>query len=191
MLDRFTVRGRSMRDCDTCRMSNWGQTTYGDPCMECGFEWSITFDDALAAVRLAPAQFRAYLSGAAGTERHPDLHWSVAAYVCHVVDNLRIWAERLAGITSGAGSDVAAYDQELLATARDYEQVKLSAALWSMDRSVADWLSAVEQARVCDVVLRHSERGEINPVDVVRTNAHDTCHHGWDIRRTLAASAST
>lgn len=168
-------------------MSDWGRTTYGEPCGTCGFRWTTRVDDAVALVRTAPELFRSDLSGASGAERHPDLGWSVGAYVCHVADNLRIWAERLAGVVAGAPSDVAPYDQDLLATARAYDRVQLTAALWSLERSVADWQVVVEQARHVGVVLRHPERGLVDLADVVRSNAHDTSHHRYDIRRSLGA----
>ena len=83
------------------------------------------------------------LVGAIGTERHPDLEWSVSAYVSHVADNLRIWAERLAGIAAGAPPEVGGYDESALARARGYQQIPLQAALWSLSRSVAGWQHAV------------------------------------------------
>lgn len=43
----------------------------------------------------------AILEGRTGSERHPDLAWSVGAYVCHINDNLRIWAERLVAFALG------------------------------------------------------------------------------------------
>src|SRR5262249_30989612 len=54
----------------------------------------------------------------------------------------RIWAERLAGSAAGARS-VGAYDDNLLAAARSYPDVPLSAALWSIERARGDWEVAV------------------------------------------------
>lgn len=179
------TRRASPPACHTRRMSTWGPTTYGEPCRECGYAWTITLDDALTLVRGIPATYEAALEGATGTERHSDLSWSVGAYVCHVADNLRIWAERLAGVAAGASPEVAAYDENELAAARRYEHIALQAAIWSLRRSVDDWLSAVGEARAAGVVLRHSERGELELLEVVRMVTHDAAHHLWDIRRTL------
>jgi hypothetical protein len=74
--------------------------------------------DAQAIVAGLPAALAVDLRGARGQERIPGLAWSVTAYVAHVGDNLRIWAERLAGITAGAATAVAGYDENELATAR-------------------------------------------------------------------------
>jgi hypothetical protein len=109
----------------------------------------------------------------------------VTAYVCHVGDNLRIWAERLAGITAGAPPEVGTYDEGALGEARGYETIPLPSALWSLTRSVADWGGAVEQSRPAGIVLVHPERGGQSLLDVVLSNAHDGFHHGWDIQRSL------
>lgn len=184
---RWSGLVRVVSQCHTGGVSDWGRATYGDPCGTCGFRWTTPIDDAVALIRTAPELFRSDLSGASGAERHPDLGWSVAAYVCHVADNLRIWAERLVGVAAGAPSDVAPYNQDLLATARAYDRVQLAAALWSLEHSAADWQVAVGQARHVGVVLRHPERGLVDVVDVVRSNAHDTAHHRYDIHRSLGA----
>jgi DinB superfamily len=132
-----------------------------------------------------PGSYAAVLARASGAERHRDLSWSVGAYVCHVADNLRIWAERLAGASSGSGGVVGPYDENLLAAARAYDTIPLVAAQWSLTRAVGDWLAAVADSPTRGVVLRHPERGDLTLSDVVRANAHDAAHHRWDIQRTL------
>jgi hypothetical protein len=141
--------------------------------------------EAVALVADLPATYTRALTGATGRERHPDLAWSVTAYVCHVGDNLRIWAERLAGIAAGAPPEVGRYDEGALGEARAYETIPLPSALWSLTRSVADWGRAVEQSRPVGIVLVHPERGGQSLADVVLSNAHDGFHHGWDIERSL------
>jgi hypothetical protein len=111
----------------------------------------------------------------------------VAEYVCHVADNLRIWAERLAGTVGGAPPEVGGYDENELADARHYELVPLPAATWSLSRAVADWGDVVVRSSRAGTVLVHPERGSLSLADVVRSNAHDASHHQWDIRRTLEA----
>jgi len=167
-------------------MPAWGATIYGDPCRDCGFSWAISVDDAITIVRRLPGTFEHLTDQTSGSKRHPDLGWSVAEYVCHVADNLRIWAERLMGVVGGAGPEVGEYDENELADARNYERIPLQAALWSLDRSVYDWAGAVTVAEQEGVVLVHPERGPQSVSDVVRTNAHDAFHHGWDIQRTIA-----
>jgi hypothetical protein len=162
---------------------SWGPDTYGDPCRECGFSWSISFEEAVDLVIGAPERISVLVEGSDGTQRHRDLQWNVSGYVSHVVDNLRIWAERLASASLGATSDVVPYDQDLLSKARGYNELPLSGALWSLRRSVDAWTSAILQARDGGVILRHPDRGDQSADDVARTNSHDTFHHEWDISR--------
>ena len=163
----------------------WGQSLYGNPCRECGYDWSITPEDALALMASIPARYAALVGDSDGSHRHPDLGWSAAAYVCHVTDNLRIWAERLAGCALGGDRRVPGYDENLLAWARAYECVPVAGALWSLRHAVDGWIEAVDLARRERVVLIHAERGEQTALDVVRNNTHDAYHHEWDIRRSI------
>ena len=166
-------------------MSEWGRRTYGEPCRECGFAWSIEATDASMFVAGVPARLSNLLDGATGDERHPTLAWSVASYVAHVGDNLRIWAERLAGIALGGPGAIASYDDNKLAVARNYEALRLAGVLWTLERSPRDWLDAVRMAPA-GLEMIHPERGRISRDDIIRNNAHDAAHHLWDIERSLA-----
>ena len=179
-------------------MSDWGACEYGDPCRECGFAWSIATTDARALVEGAADRCARALVGFDGSQRHPDLAWTAGGYVCHVVDNLRIWAERLAAATAAGragavGGDarpaIALYDTDLLAEARADEALPIDGALWSLRRAIGDWSTAVAAALAVEFVLHHPERGRISTADVVGTNAHDTWHHEWDMARSLPPAA--
>jgi hypothetical protein len=148
----------------------------------------MTHKEAVELVSAIPAECSRLLQGVDGSRRHPDLDWPVVAYVCHVADNLRIWAERLAGLALGDDSPVASYDQDLLAQARRYDDVSVAGALWSLERAAGDWRYAVGMADQVGIILVHPERGENSLLDVVRTNAHDARHHAWDIERTITGS---
>jgi hypothetical protein len=163
----------------------WGAAHYGDPCRECGFDWTLSAHDALHVVGDIADAFDVRLTDADGTETHPDLAWSVTAYVCHVTDNLRIWAERLAGAVEAGDVEVAAYDQDLLAQARRYQDVSLSGALWSLHWAAEAWTEIVEEALDDDIVLEHETRGPQRAEDVARNNTHDAVHHLWDVGRIL------
>jgi len=82
-------------------MSEWGRAVYGDPCRECGYDWSISQEDAASLIAAIPARYADLLQTRNSMQRHPELGWSAGAYVCHVGDSLRIWAERLTGIALG------------------------------------------------------------------------------------------
>jgi hypothetical protein len=136
-------------------------------------------------VRQTPAAYAEALRYGTGSERHRDLTWSAGAYVCHVGDNLRIWAERLAGVAAGAGTVVATYDQDLFGgEALRGDRIGWRPVVAGPGRYRLD--GAVDQATAADVVLHHPERGDLTVADVVRSNAHDAFHHGWDIKRSLA-----
>ena len=166
-------------------MNDWGASLYGDPCRECGFSWAMSMPDAVSLVAELPFVYGTLLADRSGHEQHPGLRWSVTEYVSHVADNLRIWAERLMGVVGGAPPLVADYDENELAQARHYQGIPMPAAMWSLARSVDDWLEAVETSPDSGVVLVHPERGELTLSDVVLSNAHDARHHQWDIERTL------
>jgi hypothetical protein len=167
------------------QVENWGAALYGDPCAECGYEWSLPRGKAVDVVAAIADRYTELLAGTDGRARHPDLDWNAGAYVCHVGDNLRIWAERLAGAAGGDATAVPGYDADLLGRARDYNLVPVDGALWSLYRAARGWIDAVDLATHAEVVLRHAGRGEQRVDDVVSNNAHDAFHHGWDIQRSL------
>ena len=169
-------------------MEQWGASLYGDPCRACGFGWGLTPEQAVTWVRAAPDTFATRLAGATGRERHPDLAWTTGAYVCHVTDNLRTWAERLAGAYLAGHLAVPGYDPDLLSRARHYDEIALAGALWSLRWAVTAWTEAAGTALASGVVLQHATRGPQRAEDVARNNAHDAHHHLWDVTRILRAS---
>lgn len=168
-------------------MDRWAGALYGDPCRGCSFVFSTELNESLSYLAGVAEEFSALLEGADGTERHPDLSWPVRSYVCHVADNLRIWAERLAGAAAGA-KVVAAYDENVLAAARSYCDVPLAAALWSLGRARGDWEAALSSVPREGILVVHPQRGDMHLEDVARGVAHDAFHHAWDVRRSLEAA---
>jgi hypothetical protein len=167
-------------------VERWGADLYGDPCDGCGYDWSVTPHEAIRIVNGLPDRFRELLDGCTGQERHPDLAWGPTAYVCHVADNLRTWAEGLAaGVRLSAEVAVPGYDPDLLAEARRYHKIASAAALWSLERAEDTWSEVVTVALGHGVVLQHTARGIQRAEDVARNNAHDASHHLWDIQRIL------
>ncbi len=171
--------------CDDRSVANWGTSTYGNPCCECGFAWTTPIDVGTALVLDVVNSIKEQVASSTGNERHPQLGWSVRAYVCHVGDNLRIWAERLAGVLDGGAVQVHGYDEQKLARARHYDGISLEAALLALSRAVGDWYDVVARSPRSGVVMVHSERGELTLSDVVALNAHDCLHHYWDIETIL------
>jgi hypothetical protein len=171
---------------DTSGVDNWAAALYGDPCREYGFTWATDLTELVVLMASFPDSIDQLASGASGAERLPDLGWNVSAYVAHMTDNTRIWAERLIAVARGADAHVKPYDPDLLAESRRYNEVALEGARWSLRIAVEDWLIAVEEAKPADVVMLHSERGEMELFDVVASNAHDAYHHRWDLTRILS-----
>ncbi|MEO3978603.1 DinB family protein [Streptomyces sp. CAU 1734] len=169
-------------------METWGAHLYGNPCRDCGYDWSVTPPTAIRQVAALPDAYNGLLTGRTGRERHPGLGWTAAGYVSHVTDNLRIWAERLSGARLAGDVRVPGYDPDLLARARRYDEIGAAAALWSLRGAVDGWVESVSAALADGVVLEHAGRGAQRAEDVARNNAHDATHHLWDIRRILAAA---
>ena len=82
-------------------MNEFLRAAYGDPCRDCGFDWSVEPATCVAIVSNAPARFRALLAGQEGQAAHATLQWNATAYVVHVADVLRIWADRVAAAALG------------------------------------------------------------------------------------------
>ena len=163
----------------------WGPELFGDPCRECSLDWSFSAEEATTLVLGIPDAYSAAIGDADGSLRHPDLGFTLGAYVCHVADNLHIWAQWLAGAALRGEVAVPGYDEVLLAQARYYTSIPVGGALWQLRQATESWHRAVTLARAHDVVLAHATRGPQSASDVVRSNAHDAFHHGWDIGRIL------
>ena len=167
-------------------MNDWGPATYGQPCRECAFDWTLSLDDAAPSMSALATAYEDLLRGATGREQHPDLSWSSAAYVSHVADNLRIWTERLHG--SGVGGTApcgqlrrerAGRGQEL----RDDPAAGGHVVVAALDHRVGQGGRRLAPQK--GTVLIHPERGEMDLLDVVAATTHDAHHHLWDIERTL------
>jgi hypothetical protein len=165
--------------------NSWWREEYGSPCRECGFDWSIEPEEAIRAVEGLPGAWAGVLAGTTGNEVPPAATWSAKAYVFHVADNLRIFAERLEGVRAGGPRDLIGYDENELAATRHYEEMSLPAALWSIAHAVPLWAAASRAALADDTTFRHSEYGELRASEIVRAPAHDALHHDWDVRRAV------
>ncbi|AJT42440.1 hypothetical protein [Psychromicrobium lacuslunae] len=164
-------------------METWGAALFGDPCRECGFDWSVASEQAIGWVSKMPAEFAAVGAGSSGREAGSG--WSVAEYISHVADNLRQWSERVQAARLDGQLEVAGYDPDELAVARGYPTIPLAAALWSLELSAQAWVAVLGAAHQEGIELRHAARGLQRASDIARNNAHDAYHHLWDVRRIL------
>ena len=175
------IQGVVRISCNAEVMNRWGVELYGDPCRECAFAWHSGTDELVQRVAHFSEEMDRLLANASGTERVDHLEWNISAYVSHVADNLRIWAERIVSTVRGANSHVHSYDENVLAQARRYNDIALSGALWSLQQSCRMWLEAVTESRNKNISLHHPVRGILELDDVIRANVHDAVHHRWDV----------
>jgi hypothetical protein len=108
--------------------------------------------------------------------------WSPAEYLWHMVDVVRIGAERLWTLALDPDAGVPAWDENDLARVRHYGDLSPRAAVAAYARAVADWVSAAAEAPA-EATTVHSELGPIGAADVIRTNAHEAQHHLLDIEQ--------
>ena len=170
--------------------NEWWISEYGDPCRECGFDWGQAPDVAIARVEAVPERCATLLAAGGGDEVFPGTTWSAKAYVFHVADNLRIFAERLEGVAAGGSTALAAYDQDELATARNYDAMSVQSALWSLRTATTAWAKAARDALARPTTYVHAERGVLNAAEITRGPAHDAVHHCWDVARATGARAT-
>jgi hypothetical protein len=164
----------------------WWIEEWGNPCRECGFDWAQPPESVIAAVEELPGTFDALLAGHTGDETAADAHsgeaiWSAKAYLFHVADNLRIFAERLEGVFAGGPTTLAAYDQDELAAARNYDGMSLQSALWSVRTATDAWASAARESLTRPFTYQHAERGELTAAEITRGPGHDALHHYRDV----------
>jgi hypothetical protein len=164
-------------------MIKWGPETFGDPCRGCGFDWSTSVDQAASIVDDAPRRLKDLTANASGRTKHEDIEWSVSGYLFHIGDSIRIWAERIASVALGNTAPVALYDQDLLATARHYDDIDIATARWNLDRALGDWHAALTLVGDGPFTMTHSEVGEMGMTDIMLIRAHDVVHHAGDIAR--------
>lgn len=163
----------------------WGPALFGQPCRECGFDWSLSPSEAVAAIADAPAEVARRIRKARGDERRASGGWSVSEYVSHVSDNLRNWAERVQAARLAGVPDAVGYDPDELARVRGYAALPVEVAVWSLQVSCDVWVPVMRAALHEKVVLDHATRGQQRAEDIARNNGHDLLHHLWDLDQIL------
>jgi DinB family protein len=154
-------------------------------CAGCEFPWDIDEPGAHLIIANSPGRYAGLLHGRDSTRKPAPDVWSPAAYTWHIADVVRVWAERFWAHAYDASAPIVPFDQDALAEARGYEQSSSVAAVWALDRAVADWVTAIENVDAGRPFL-HPEDGEMSVGDVVRWVAHEVHHHDLDVRRGLA-----
>ena len=156
-------------------------------CPECGFDWAEEGYEVLVGQCIQDiAVFGGVLSRidpAVAVE--PGL-WSASRYVWHTVDVLRFGTERLWTISADPTFGVPAWDENVLADVRAYDHLSPVVGLIALISAADAWRTAAFEAPH-EISTPHPESGSIRAFDVVQRNAHEVCHHLWDVQRAAPA----
>jgi hypothetical protein len=155
-----------------------------ETCAECGFSWSASGDRSLTALREALPRFAELLGSAAATAAPTPQVWSPSAYVWHVGDVTRAWAERLHSLGTDPEAPWAGFDPDELARARHYDALPARTGPWALARAVDALLVGLEPLTT-DTPFLHPEWGRGTVADALRWVAHEAVHHELDVRRGL------
>ncbi|MDX1449472.1 MAG: hypothetical protein R3246_10480 [Acidimicrobiia bacterium] len=153
-----------------------------DRCPECEFSWDLDFDDTLKVIRDAPGQIAGQLDGRDGMAAQADGSWNATAYVWHLTDLARAWAERWIQISHDPGSELVGFDPDELADARNYRQLPTDPALWALGGAV-DLLLEATGLLSPTAEFEHGDWGRGTVADAMRWLAHEFHHHEIDIGR--------
>lgn len=149
----------------------------GRRCAECHFDWTLGHDAAVALVAECGTLAARALSE---PESATSPGWSRGEYLWHLVDVVRISAERIFGASIKPDLSVVAFDPDELASARRYAQQRLDVGLKSLGWSVRVWRETVAKVPV-DTPYLHPELGAMTVADVVVLVAHEVHHHVRDM----------
>ena len=153
-----------------------GEDRSVERCDECGFDPStVDFDAALAVVEDAPDRWAAAMPGGVSTQA-----WSPVAYLWHVVDVLRIGAERFWSLTLDPTAPLPAWDADVFAAARSYEQQSAVVGIQCLRAAANVWAGAALSCPA-DVRVPHPELGLAGRDDFLFRNTHEVVHHLMDI----------
>ena len=151
-------------------------------CAECGFDWAISRDDAAGLIAQITDAATAALARIQEPMQRTGERWSASMYVWHLVDVLRIGAERLLTLAHEPGRGITCWDENALAEVRRYAQLSPSVGLIVLRPAARDWAEAASKAPAGDIV-RHPQFGDLGALEIIRRNAHEVHHHLMDINR--------
>jgi len=149
-------------------------------CPACGFDWSIDAGDALTVIVSSPDRFEAALAGKNGMKSQEDGSWNATAYLWHLTDPARSWAERWVQISEMPGSRLVGWDPDELAEVRGYRSLPTSAGLWAL-RSAVETFVEVTAMMAPDAPFEHGDWGKGDVADGLRCLRHEFHHHEADV----------
>lgn len=151
-----------------------------ESCPTCGWDWSTSPEDALEVIAAAPDRYAALLAGRDGMARAADGGWNATAYVWHLTDLARGWAERWVQVRAVAGSLLAGWDPDVLAEARNYRELPTAAAEWALGEAVSSFIVQCDLVGF-DATFLHGDWGNGSVADAIRWLGHEFFHHQLDV----------
>ena len=125
-------------------------------CGECGFAWSGTRDDAIRTVGDGFSDVARHFELASmPPPEHARSGWSAVGYVWHLVDVIRLGAERLRYFQLVPSGRFPGWDADAMATTRRYELLPLAVGLASLQAATGEWLEEAAVAPGDDVLIEH------------------------------------
>jgi hypothetical protein len=166
---------------------DWG--TRRGRCAECQFDWEESdYDVLIGQCVRGVGVFGEVLSRVDPAQPVQPGLWSASRYVWHTVDVLRFGTERLWTISADPSFGVPTWDENVVAHVRSYDALSPMVGLIALIAAARDWRDAAMEVTQ-DAVTSHPEAGQICAFDVVQRNAHEVCHHLWDVQRASPDSA--
>jgi hypothetical protein len=83
---------------------------------------------------------------------------------------------------------VPSWDENVVAEVRSYDALSPVVGLIALIAAARAWREAALEAPH-DVTTGHAEAGQICSFDIVQRNAHEVCHHLWDVQRGIPSAA--
>src|SRR5579862_1222948 len=127
-----------------------------------------------------PARVAGALSEVDDPMRRAGARWSASMYLWHLVDVVRISAERLLTLEHDAEAGVPCWDENALALARRYDRLSAAVGAAMLELETQVWLD-VANAAPLDVVVEHPLFGDLGALELVRRTAHEVHHHLRDV----------
>jgi hypothetical protein len=154
-------------------------------CPECGFDWEqVSYQRLVGECMQNVAVFGTVLSRVDPARAVEPGLWSASRYVWHTVDVLRFGTERIWTISADPDFGVPEWDENVVALVRSYDALSPVVGLIALIAAADAWRTAALEAPH-DVATAHPEAGSLRAFDVVQRNAHEVCHHLWDVQRAL------
>ena len=149
-------------------------------CPICGWNWSVICADALEAIASAPVRYAELLAGRDGMAQAADGGWNATAYLWHLTDLARSWAERWVQVRAMPGSLLVGWDPDVLAEARNYRALPTAAADWAIRDAVASFVAQCNRVDL-GATFEHGDWGQGSVADGIRWLGHEFVHHQLDV----------